>query len=334
LVHNLIYRIAPGASQGAYEGGHKQGPLYYIINGAFASEILPWFVAIPAVVHWLWRKRMPQEWNRPALIFLAVAFPVGLLILSVPGTKRQMYLLPMIAPLGVVVGAWIAATVRKEFLHAIDRVTHLILLVAVAVLFVAGVVFLILAKPLIAHFVRDRDIMPIGSMSPVLYVLLCLLGLLVVLLATYGVRLWRRRFARVGALMAWTILVFYVIGGTIAYQVADPPKNLHRMTDDLRKMGVFAGPLAGYRLDETTRCVIPFDSGRQLENFSDRGAEDALKRFMRDHPSGKLLVLERNLPRGPVFPDLRLVGKWTFSNHRVYCLYEFSPAPPTENKPG
>jgi hypothetical protein len=41
-------------------------------------------------------------------------FPIGVLLLSIPGTKRGLYLLPFEAPLAVAIGAWIAAAARDD----------------------------------------------------------------------------------------------------------------------------------------------------------------------------------------------------------------------------
>jgi 4-amino-4-deoxy-L-arabinose transferase-like glycosyltransferase len=50
----------------------------------------------------------------PALRFLAWVFPIGVLLLSIPGTKRALYLLPFEPPLAVAIGAWIAAAGRAD----------------------------------------------------------------------------------------------------------------------------------------------------------------------------------------------------------------------------
>jgi len=107
LLQNGLYRIAPGAGAGQYFGGHEEPFWYYLprIPGQ-----LGWIALfVPAAAAWLLRGGAPPEWRLPALRFLACVFPVGVLLLSIPGTKRGLYVLPFEPPLAVAIGAWIAA---------------------------------------------------------------------------------------------------------------------------------------------------------------------------------------------------------------------------------
>ena len=58
LVDNLLYRAVPQLAHGGYKGGRQEGPLYYFTDGLFFSEIIPWIVAVPAMIHWLQREQM------------------------------------------------------------------------------------------------------------------------------------------------------------------------------------------------------------------------------------------------------------------------------------
>jgi len=121
VIQNGLYRFLP-QREGVYMGGHKH-PLWYYLS-AFPGEIAPWLIALPAVGYWLGGKRWPQEWNRSALVFLASIFPVGLILLSIPGAKRHLYLLPLIAPLAATIGAWIAATVSEHQAPPLSSAPH------------------------------------------------------------------------------------------------------------------------------------------------------------------------------------------------------------------
>ena len=79
------------------------------------SGQLGWILLfVPAAAAWLWRGEAPPGWRMPALRFLAWVFPIGVLLLSIPGTKRGLYLLPFEPPLAVAIGAWIAAAARAD----------------------------------------------------------------------------------------------------------------------------------------------------------------------------------------------------------------------------
>jgi 4-amino-4-deoxy-L-arabinose transferase-like glycosyltransferase len=116
LLNNVWYRIAPAAAAGQYVGGH-QNPFWYYGPKLFGQ--LGWTVVLlPAVAAWLWRGAAPAGWNVPALRLLACVFPIGVLLLSIPGTKRALYLLPFEPPLAVAFGAWIAAAGRADPLRS------------------------------------------------------------------------------------------------------------------------------------------------------------------------------------------------------------------------
>ena len=134
VLSNLLHRFSASSD---YAGGHRHPFWYYMF--AFPAEVLPWLIAVPAACHWLWKRRAPAEWNRPALLFLAWVFPIGMVMLSAAGTKRGLYLLPLIAPLGSVVGAWIVATMAEGRREKIDRTTQAVML-AVLVAASAGLV--------------------------------------------------------------------------------------------------------------------------------------------------------------------------------------------------
>lgn len=108
LLANGLYRVVPSAAgAGDYRGGHINAWWYYLPR---IVEQVGWpVVFIPAVAVWLVREREPSGWNLPALRFLASVLPVGVVLLSIPGTKRGLYLLPFLPPFAVAVGAWVAA---------------------------------------------------------------------------------------------------------------------------------------------------------------------------------------------------------------------------------
>ena len=112
LLNNGWYRIDPAAGAGEYLGGHTK-PFWYYLPNVFNQ--LGWITLFaPAAAVWLWRGEAPPGWRVSALRFLAWVFPIGLILLSIPGTKRGLYLLPFEPPLAVVIGAWIAAAARAD----------------------------------------------------------------------------------------------------------------------------------------------------------------------------------------------------------------------------
>lgn len=319
VVDNLLYRVAPpDAEVGLYVGGHRQPVWYYV--PVMLGMLAPWIVAVPAMVKWLKDRRMPACWDRRALIFLACVFPVGVVMLSVPGTKREVYLLPLYAPMAGVVGAWLAATALTEYRRPLDSGTHGTL---IALLGIGGLVVgvgLYLADHLAVGPKLAGESFVKASLTVRLLAILLLAGSMY--LMTRGLHLWRSGNARLALAAPWLAAFVACVGATALFLRIDPMINLHRMTADLKTMRAFSTPVAGFRSDEITRGLIPFDTGYALLDFRD---PEALGRFVNQHPTVKLLVLERNTAH--LTPELRerltLVKKWPYGERRVYCLYEF-----------
>jgi 4-amino-4-deoxy-L-arabinose transferase-like glycosyltransferase len=106
VIQNGLLRIFPHSGIEAYTGGHQHSFLFYLPRIAF--EIGWPIVLVPALYVWLRRGGPSASLNVPALRFLALVYPWGALLLSLPGTKRGLYLLPLHAPLAVALGVFAA----------------------------------------------------------------------------------------------------------------------------------------------------------------------------------------------------------------------------------
>ena len=329
LLDNLVYRFAPPA-EGGYAGGHRNPFWYYLVQ--FPLETLPWLFAFPAIIVWLRRRSWPAGWNSPALLFLASVFPVGLVLLSVPATKRGLYLLPLLAPLGATVGAWLAATARREHSRALDGGTQKLLVnlffgVLAAAAVVASKVYLD-SLGLTGKHTPDLGAFSHSPATPALFLLS--IGVAVVI----GVRARRLGWGdaeRLVPLVVCAALALIVLGASLAFRTVDGFKNLHRMTADLTKLDAVFPSLVGYQLDETTRAIIPFDARDTGKALRDLTTPDELARHILANPSGKLLTFERHLDDRDFPKDLRSrlrrVRSWGSGSHRAYGLYEFTGTP-------
>ena len=113
VLGNVVQRVVPGEG---YTGGHVNPPWYYLLQ--FPGMIGLWLLVLPGV--WRsWRDVRASDAER----FLAWVFPIGLLALSVPATKRALYLLPLLLPLAVVVGVWLDRLPLRAALGRRERVT-------------------------------------------------------------------------------------------------------------------------------------------------------------------------------------------------------------------
>ena len=318
LVDSLFARFLPPATGHAKTGHHEAFWYYFAI---FSFSIIPWLLAVPAICHWFWRKRLPQAWNRSALVFLAWIFPIGLLMLSAAGTKRELYLLPLIAPFGAVAGAWLASVAKNEQPHAIDRVTVSILLVLCA-LFAFVALFGAIGLEIGGLYLPPEAAQIARRIPRVDLILFSLVGAFFLWLSFFGSRLLRRGRARVAALVVWMAFGLMLTGMPLVYHSLDRFKNLHGFTSDLKEMDAFSPDLITWKADEVTRAAVPYDTGRYLRGFDDAGD---IERYVQEHSDSKLLMLERDAPSLPdsVGDRLRLIRQWYFSAHRVYGLYDF-----------
>jgi len=317
VLPNIFDRISPAFGQD-HEGGHRH-PFWYYLQ--FPSEIIPWVITLPAVGHWLWRKRWPSEWNGPALVCFASLFPIGVMLLSIPGTKRMLYLLPLFAPLGIVIGAWVAATAGMKGAQKIDRSTHISVLIILALSALATSV----AMPVAylggaSFFARFHAVLQAKPSASIFFMLFGLLLIMSIGLTTYGMRLWKRGSPRLGLVSACLAFIFFVCGGSLFFRMGDGIKNLHYLTRDLQTMKAISPELIGYRLDETTMGIIPYDTGFVPKNIT---TPEALDRYLVTTPRGKLIMFERifsNLP-DDVRSRVQVLRCWHFGDHRSYCLY-------------
>ena len=317
VLPNVFGRISPAFGQ-YHEGGHRH-PFWYYLQ--FPSEIIPWVIALPAVGHWLWRKRWPSEWNGPALVCLASLFPIGVILLSIPATKRTLYLLPLFAPLGVVVGAWVAATAKRGYSQKIDHFTHVIMLIILGLAVLATSV----AMPVAyfggaSFFARFQAVLLAKPSASMFFMLFGLLVIMSIGLTTYGMRLWKSGSPRLGLVSACLAFIFFVCGGSLFFRMGDGIKNLHYLPRDLQTMKAISPELIGYCLDETTMGMIPYDTGFVPKNIT---TTEELDRYIVTTPRGKLLILERifsNLP-DEVRSRFQVLRCWHFGEHRSYCLY-------------
>jgi len=306
LVDNVLNRFLPGKSESG-PGGHKAPPWGYFKS--LPPMLLPWLLAVPTMIR---LARRDRERRPAAFAWLAATLPLGVLLLSVPATKRDLYVLPLLAPAAAAVGLWLVATTRT---HTPDRWDHGTLAVIrwLAVLLLVGVgamgaAFLV-GVP--ASWGKIADVAaraPVSASTTALVLSVVALAILV----------WKRGAEPALRTVAiWCALALVV--NVAAYRILDPMKDLRPFVAGLVEKKAFEPDLIGYRLDETTVGLIPYHTGRIIDNIENRGL---LKAYFEEHPDANLLVFERFLHRIPASLRERLetTGRWAASDRRVYLL--------------
>ncbi|MDR4496937.1 MAG: glycosyltransferase family 39 protein [Candidatus Scalindua sp.] len=113
LVHNNLQRFVPGSG---YAGGHRDVVYRYLVD--YWKVFLPWSILTPVVFFYACRKGFAEK-NR---LFLILWFVSGFLMLSLAGTKRGIYLVPLFPPLSILTGLWFNDVEARKVNHWTDRI--------------------------------------------------------------------------------------------------------------------------------------------------------------------------------------------------------------------
>jgi 4-amino-4-deoxy-L-arabinose transferase-like glycosyltransferase len=108
LFENHVQRFL--GVHGDADRGHQKPIWYYVVQ--FPMWFLPWIVALAAGARGIWSRRG----ERPERFLLAWA-ATGFLFLCAAGTKRAVYLLPLMPPLSILVGRWLAGLPRRGWVE-------------------------------------------------------------------------------------------------------------------------------------------------------------------------------------------------------------------------
>ena len=103
LIYNQFGRFFPGAV--VYRGGHERPFWYYFVNTP--ADLLPWtpFVLLAAILAWRYWERLSDSEREGIRLCTSATLPV-FFALSLAGTKRGLYLLPIFPLIALLVGWW------------------------------------------------------------------------------------------------------------------------------------------------------------------------------------------------------------------------------------
>jgi len=110
LVENNLHRFFPPDE---YHLGHTHP--FYDAFYQMPSQFLPWVLVLIMIIPWLWKQRQQEP-----IKFLLSWFIPGFLMLTVSGTKRGLYFIPLLPPLAIMVTAWFHAKTKEYWLIIIS----------------------------------------------------------------------------------------------------------------------------------------------------------------------------------------------------------------------
>ncbi len=237
--YNQPQRFFP--QQGVFQEGHGQPIWYYLVSTP--AHLLPWTPFVFLAGLWGWRnwRQIPPVQLDGLRFCLSGTLPV-LIVLSLAGTKRGVYLLPIYPLIALLVGCWATAHgVRHPWEDKVER-WWLLCLIALAALSPATL------------FLAPR-IWPYG------------LGVLVSFMVFWCSSKGFATLARDARLLRAALLCTVAAGLLLmaGKPFLDRYKSYVPFVRELEKQSDPATPLYTYPLDETTLGLVGFYTGRKMK---------------------------------------------------------------------
>ncbi len=269
LLNNTVQRLSFHAKGTVY--GHTRPVLYYLAIGP--AVLLPWSLAIPAMLRAGVLRHAPERPGSEARSLLFWTFAIGVLLLSVAASKRELYLLPLLPAFAACVAWWLdgLAAERDPRARRWNRAT-LSGLVALAALLpmILWIAMLAVERMPPARGTRTGLLPVQAALTPGVLTGFGLAaagtcGLLLVRLVRY-----RRRGpdARLSPLWAVTpFLLLFLAVETAVQAIVDPLKSMSDMTAAVSRLLPGNDPVPAYLppecSPESVYGMISFDLGRR-----------------------------------------------------------------------
>lgn len=322
LLENTIGRMLPSVIR-HYIGGHKHSFFYYFAK--LPQDFIPWIIALPATLAFLIHPpESLEEHSRRGFVTALLLFAGGFLLLCLPATKRGLYLVPLYPLLAVGIGGWFAHVCHRQHpTTTLERWTFLILLAMFAVIplsVAAGSIVIVLT----GIGPKGYHMAPVIKRLTPMLVLIVPLGIIAFLfLANRFLRALKKRSAPSCVVLFTTVILLFLAYHEGATRIMEPVKNIHRFTDKMAPYVTRETPVAGYRINELTRAMIPFDTGKYVKTFHD---PDALARFFQVNPNALLVIPKEeteNLPSS-LKGRLKFLAGQDYSRHFKVALYRLT----------
>ena len=238
LLYNQLGRFFPDAK--TYQGGHVRPIWYYFLNTP--ADLLPWtpFVLLAALSTWRHWQNLPDVQRDGLRLCVAGTLPV-FFALSLAGTKRGMYLLPIFPLIALFVASWANSEEQRQGWESkLEHGWEIFLIACVIV------------SPAAIFLAPTRWLFWFASVV-VLFAFLYLLRFPV-------------PAERSQRLLSTALLVCLTIGSlSITLRpFVDQFKSFLPFVRQLEQHVSPAMPLSAYRPDETTLGVVGFYTGRQV----------------------------------------------------------------------
>jgi len=336
VLDNILYRvIAPtgAAAKSVGFGGHKShSVLHYAAK--LPIMLLPWTFSILAAMPLLFRDALPPKWNRNSLRLLSFILFCGTLLLSLPATRRSLYLLPLLPFIAPLLGCWFALPAQHSEAPPEEpawrrmirsaRSQKLDLLVLGVVLGAACIALLGVALILFSGHAPKRLIPHWKQLAPLPPALtLCLLAVLAVfglILVERSRALWLKRSPALAPIVLGAALTFALIHNLTVYPLFEPLSTMSPLPARLIQEQAFKKGLVGFWLDENAQGAIYFHTGHHVRSFA--GPE--LESYLATHQGSMVLLRDKflSLLTPSLKQRLHRRSSWRMRRKYVYVLFE------------
>lgn len=298
LLNNTSGRFLRNQAGTVY--GHRQPLLYYLTTAP--AVLLPWTLAVPALLRRAWLRRRERGAGEESLRLLLATVGIGIAILSLAASKRDLYLLPLLPAFAVTVAAWLDGSRDAERPRGSwDRPTLLVLLgfAALLPLLLWGAAFAVHGR------LGDRpELAPVRAeiSGPGLAGAGLLALAATALLAARALRSGRRGPWPGAAWIVTPFLLLFLLLQTAGKALVDPVKNLDDLTAAIHRFIPGPGPVPAYLAPrsspESFFGIVGFNLGRTTLRFTD--PQEALSYLAQKPGARAVFRMEevRKLPPG------------------------------------
>jgi len=325
LLQNTLGRMLPSAIR-QYVGGHQHDFLFYFRK--LPESFVPWVVALPAAILFLVHPpEAVEKKTRKGLITAMLLFAGAFLLLSLPATKRSLYLVPIYPLCAIVIGGWLSHVCRRQGpATTLERWTLLMLLGALSIIplgIAIGSIFIVLT----GIGPQGIQMAPVIQRLTPMLVLIVPLGILAFLfLANKFLKAMKNKTVPSCVVIFTTVILLFLAYHEGAVRIMNSVKSIRAFPDKARPHIRRDIPLAGYNLDELTRGMIPFYTGHYINEFY---KPSSLIHFLQTHPEALLIIPEREVGKLPsnLREKLELIAGHDYTRRFKLRLYRVRSAP-------
>jgi 4-amino-4-deoxy-L-arabinose transferase-like glycosyltransferase len=277
IVYNQLGRFFPKSVN--YHGGHVRPWWYYFVNAP--ADLLPWtpFLIIAMSFAWRHRERFSQEYRDGIRLCISGTFPV-MLALTLSGTKRELYLLPVYPLFALLIAAGASADgERLVWEEKLERWWELILLGCTAL------------APVAIFLAPNRWLFSIPAVA--------LMYAFWYWSKSHATQTRETRLLRTAVMLCLAAAVLLIT----VKPFVDKYKSFTPFVYELEKQVPATVQLYAYRPDETTLGVVGFYTGRRIKEVE----LDELKTVAAINTTSWLIVRDSK-PRGGNYGDIVTAG--------------------------